>query len=373
MNFLNLLNTLIIILFPLTVYKTTYNSKIRNTKLELFFIIISIILSFLLFKNNFIIFINIPLSILYFKKQKIEYSIISLLIILLFHICNVPIFIPLFEYLLLLFFIKNKNFSLYITVTILFYLISIKEIEYLVDILIIISNYLIIELYIFKVYINDIYEEIEDNYKDYFLKFIHEVKNPLSVALGYTEIIERKNKIKDKNLSMINKEIKDSINIINSYLLLGKKCINKELLDINLLLKEVTNDLKPLQNSLNFNINYYYDEEEVLVYGDYQKLKQVLLNIIKNSIESKNNKIIDIDIDYRIIKNKVLIEINDNGSGIKDITYLGKDKYTTKENGNGLGISFSKNIIELHNGTITYNSQNLRGTEVKILMPYVNI
>ena len=44
MNFLNLLNTLIIILFPLTVYKTTYNSKIRNTKLELFFIIISIIL-----------------------------------------------------------------------------------------------------------------------------------------------------------------------------------------------------------------------------------------------------------------------------------------------------------------------------------------
>ena len=373
MNFLILIKTLIIILFPLTFYKTIENSQGQNNKIELLSIIASLIICFSQINYLFTIFINIPLSILYFKRNKKKYIIISVLSIFLFKIYNVIIIIPLFEYLLLLPFIKNKNFLLFITTTILFYLISIKEIEYLVDIIIVLFMYIIIESYIFKIYINSNYKQLEDEYKDYFLKFIHEVKNPLSVALGYTEIIEKKKNIKDKNIIMINKEIKDSVDIIDSYLLLGKKDLKKEYLDINLLLREITNDLKPLQNSLNFNINYYYDEEEIIVYGDYLKLKQVLLNIIKNSIESKTDKRLDIDIDYRIIKDKVLIEINDNGTGIKNISYLGKNKYTSKEKGNGLGISFSKNIIELHNGTINYYSQELKGTEVKILIPCVNI
>ena len=71
--------------------------------------------------------------------------------------------------------------------------------------------------------------------------------------------------------------------------------------------------------------------------------------------------------------NNILIYIEDNGIGIKDIESIGNKFYTTKANGNGLGIIFSKTIVLLHKGDIKYSSFNKRGTKVIISLPLVNL
>ena len=215
-------------------------------------------------------------------------------------------------------------------------------------------------------------KKMEKENKNIYLKFIHEVKNPLSVALGYIEIIKKKENV-DKYLPIVSKNINDSIAIINDYLSFRNNSVNTELLDLNLMLKDITDDLKKIQELYNFNINFYYDEEELIILGDYVKLKQVFVNLIKNSIESSNNKRVEIDIDYKIVNNMILIEVSDNGCGIKELDLIGKNNYSTKSNGFGFGINISKKIIELHKGKISISSEVDKGTDVKIFLPCVNL
>ena len=98
-----------------------------------------------------------------------------------------------------------------------------------------------------------------------------------------------------------------------------------------------------------------------------------MVNIIKNGIEAKKDKNkaqIRLSIDKT--NSNVIIEIKDNGIGIKNLDKLGNEFYTTKNYGTGLGVSFSKHIIDLHNGDIKYIS-NKDGTTVKISLPIQNI
>ena len=65
----------------------------------------------------------------------------------------------------------------------------------------------------------------------------------------------------------------------------------------------------------------------------------------------------------------MILKFIDDGIGIENINMIGNKFYSSKVNGNGLGINFCKNIIHLHNGFITYNS-NGGGTVVTIIFPY---
>ena len=195
----------------------------------------------------------------------------------------------------------------------------------------------------------------------YFNRFTHELKNPLTVCNGYLDIM-LKCKDEDKNtyIQIVRDEIKRSLNIINDYNNLLN--INKDNFNLYDLLLEIKTNLEKLYKSKiiiigNTQLNYY---------GDYSKLKQVFLNIIKNSYEANSNLIvIKVDEDKSIYK----ISIFDNGIGIKNIDDIYKEYYTTKSNGTGLGIPYIKEIIELHRGTINYYSKENIGTRVEIILP----
>lgn len=196
---------------------------------------------------------------------------------------------------------------------------------------------------------------------NYFNKFTHEIKNPLTVCNGYLDMMLKcSDKDKDTYIEIVRDEIKRSLNIINDYN--NFLSINKTNFNLYDLLLEIKNNLEKLYKSKiiiisNNKMNYY---------GDYSKLKQVFINIIKNSYEANSNLIvIKIDEDNSIYK----ISIFDNGIGIKNISDIYKEYYTTKENGTGLGIPYIKEIIELHRGTINYYSEENIGTRVEIILP----
>ena len=104
-------------------------------------------------------------------------------------------------------------------------------------------------------------------------------------------------------------------------------------------------------------------KDEIYIEADYNRLKQVLINIFKNSIES-GASIIKVEIIDDMIK------ISDNGSGM-DFETLSRIKepfYTTKKSGTGLGVPLSIEIIEAHGWNINYESKMNVGTNVIIKM-----
>ena len=218
--------------------------------------------------------------------------------------------------------------------------------------------------------INSKYNYLEETYRNYLLNFIHEVKNPIAVCKGYIEIIKNKKLNKKEYVQIIEKEINESLMIMEDYLMFGRFKVNLEYMDINLLLEEVFIKFCDATNKDKININFVYNEDEVIILGDYNKLKQVFVNIIKNSIEAKREGVfLDINIKMVVRKKEVVITIEDNGIGMDSVAQVGNKFYTTKVNGTGLGVNFSKTIIMLHNGEIKYNSKANKGTKVIISIP----
>lgn len=198
-------------------------------------------------------------------------------------------------------------------------------------------------------------------------KITHEIKNPIAVCKGYLDMFDVNDKEHSKKyVPVIKEEIDRTLLLLQDFLSLNGVQVNKEEIDINYLIEEVCANFKPLLNEKKINLNLNIDDE-IYIQGDYNRLVQVFINIIKNSIEAiqENGQI---EIIETLEKNNIIIKIKDNGIGInkEDIENISKPFFTTKKNGTGLGVTLSKEIVESHNGTIIYNSVYGEGTEVLI-------
>lgn len=214
--------------------------------------------------------------------------------------------------------------------------------------------------------------EYEKEFRNSLFEVTHEIKNPIAVCKGYLDMMDVENKKQvEKYFPIIKQEINRTLTIMTDFLNLTKLSVNKNIIDIALLLDDVSDVVDAL--TVRKDIHFVFDipDEEVFIEGDYDRLKQVFINLIKNSIESiESDKIgvIKLNLD---IKNKVVITLSDNGIGMNKETLekIGESFYTTKEKGTGLGVKLSMEIIELHDGKIKYNSKLNEGTIVKIELP----
>ena len=190
-------------------------------------------------------------------------------------------------------------------------------------------------------------------------KFTHELKNSLTIVQGYLEILEKE--VSSKYLTIARKEINRSLEMIYND---SNDVLKIERIDLGVLLQDVRDTVYQyyLQNHCKLTLDV---ETKIYIKGDYQKLKQVLLNIVKNSFEAKATQIIikvtSIDNDYHII-------IEDNGEGIDEdnIKRIGKESFTTKSNGTGIGLAYCIDMIKKHNGTLQIISVKNKGTKVII-------
>ena len=204
-------------------------------------------------------------------------------------------------------------------------------------------------------------------------KITHEIKNPIAVCKGYLDMIN----VKDENqveryIPIIKSEIERLLSLLQDFLLINRSNMDLDIMDFNMLVEDTIHKLNPLLSENNIKLNLNVVDDEIFINGDYNRLSQVLINIIKNSIEAiPENSKGKINISTKIKNNKYLLEIEDNGVGM-DKEVLSKMKtpfFTTKKRGSGLGVSLIYEIIEAHNGKIEYLSEYGKGTKVILQLP----
>ena len=215
-------------------------------------------------------------------------------------------------------------------------------------------------------------------------KLAHEIKNPLTpiqltidnLKSKYLNFINSSDKEKyEDNLKTILNQIKQIENLVNEFSDFARmpKPLFREndlfdLINSNIIL------LQELDKSIKINL---ISNKNLKIICDYEQISRVILNLIKNSIESIKEKaqkteFFDKKIDIEILKRSdyIEIEISDNGVGFRNqkIKELIRPYYTTKQKGSGLGLSIVNKIINDHNGSINFNSTEI-GAKVKIILP----
>lgn len=205
-------------------------------------------------------------------------------------------------------------------------------------------------------------------------KVTHEIKNPIAVCKGYLDMLDPNDQKKCiKYIPIIKGEINRTLVLMDDFLDYTKIKIEKEELDLVMLLEELDSALKPLFHERKIATNYNIPYEELYMEADYNRLKQVLINIFKNAVEakdgSKEKSIIEVVV--KDLGKDVSIKIKDNGIGMtkEELDKVGQMFFTTKKKGTGLGTCLSKEIIKLHDGNITYSSKKNEWTEVNITLP----
>lgn len=348
-----------------------------------------------------LLFYNIPLLLAYLKGKIPTIIFLSITIVFFYNLyISIPLIILSLEYLLYfiiyLYISKYKsNSTNYINIFIaikifmisfiIFYIINpngsiISNLIYLIITSTLFITFTYLSIYFFEKgeNITNLYTITKESKKDKLLfeslsKLTHELKNPISVCKGYLEIIDKNGYQKaPKYLPIISSEIERSLSVINDFSSLGKlKELNKEEVDLQVLLEELITILNPLFKKYNANI-YLNVKQDICLKLDYLRMKQVFVNILKNALEArKEEEPLNVQIEVKKSLKAVKIIIKDNGIGMDKNTLerISEIFYTTKANGNGLGVVLSKEIVEMHHGTINYKSQKEKGTTVTITLP----
>ncbi|WP_102344791.1 EAL domain-containing protein [Bacillus sp. Marseille-P3661] len=198
----------------------------------------------------------------------------------------------------------------------------------------------------------------------------HEIRNPLTAIKGFVQLFQV-GQIKDDYFNVIFSEFERIEEIINEFLSLAKpKEIKQSYTSIPQLYKEVETLFESEANLKNIQFSKKITEDVQPIMCDRNQIKQVLINVIKNSIESiESGGLIKAKICAK--EEYLVIKISDNGVGISEerLQKLGEPFYSNKEKGTGLGLMMCYKIIEEHNGTISFKSQVNKGTTVKIKLP----
>lgn len=200
----------------------------------------------------------------------------------------------------------------------------------------------------------------------------HEIRNPLTALKGFTQMQKERNPEDMMSYEIMLQEIERINGFVSELMLLGKpKPTNYEWCNIREILLYVVQLMESYASQYKVKVYLQIDGNLPVINGDDKQLKQVLLNIIKNGIESMPEGG-DIHIRaYEKTKGYLCIAVEDQGFGIEagKLEKIGKAFYTTKENGTGLGLMITYKIIKEHQGSITIQSSMGVGTKVEIYLP----
>ncbi|MEH7344048.1 ATP-binding protein [Bacillus sp. JJ1532] len=204
----------------------------------------------------------------------------------------------------------------------------------------------------------------------------HEIRNPLTGIKGLVQLLSEKytNSQDQYYFAVINDEISRINEIVSEFLILGKPTAQKtEIMDIRNILKELEPLILSEANLNNVKYELALPITPLLVDCTKDQLKQVLLNISKNALESMA-KGGHLTIKLFREQDECHIQIADTGIGIReeDIEKIFQPFYTSKDFGTGLGLVVCKRILHSFDGEIKISSTVNKGTVVDVILPIQN-
>ena len=215
--------------------------------------------------------------------------------------------------------------------------------------------------------------ELDDFKNKFFINISHELRTPLTLIGGLTSQL-KKTDVSDKILEQSGKmkQIVDDI-LDLSKLKAQKLSLTKRLTDVNTVLKRLYDSFLPSFEEKNLHFNLYLSSEQCYSEVDLIYFERSINNILLNSLKFTEEG--EVSITLKKEKSQLIISIEDTGIGIDSLQlenvfneFYQIDNDINKASGSGIGLSFSKDIIELHGGGIKLDSDLGKGTVVNIYL-----
>ncbi|KUP40685.1 histidine kinase [Bacillus velezensis] len=226
------------------------------------------------------------------------------------------------------------------------------------------------------------YNSIELSMRKMLSNISHDLKTPLTVILGYIEIINNdKSLTSEKVMSLlktVNLKTVEVLALINRFFELvklesGDKKLNSSRIDICEVSRKIILDYYEILISKEFEVVIDIPDDSVFVSGDEDAIERVLNNLITNAIQyGSDGKMVGLKI--RITDNDVFVEISDKGKGINEMhkdrvferMYTLEDSRNTNYQGSGLGLTITKRLVEQMGGGISLNSVPFKETTFSV-------
>lgn len=208
----------------------------------------------------------------------------------------------------------------------------------------------------------------------------HEIKNPLTSIKGFMQVMMRKDKEKvfENYLSIALKEVERIELLISQFSALARPLSKEAYVAVNLydIVSELVFFVRPIALEKKIEVVFLESAaaenaaQPFFVLGCANQLKQVVINLMKNAIEASPP---DCCVTIRLWheEKNVLLRISDYGIGIpsENLQKIGTPFFTTKENGTGLGLLISFEIVRRHGGQIKITSGLQKGTDFTVCFP----
>lgn len=226
-------------------------------------------------------------------------------------------------------------------------------------------------------------EREDDEQKTFLATVSHELRTPISYVKGYGEAIQQnyiEGKEREDAMNLIVREAERMERLTNELLELARGVNDNTAIEfypiaLSETVREAVLLLKNQADSKGIQFVTAFDEQ-IIVEGNEEKLKQIFINIIENAIRYSNNDS-NISILTKMMKGNAVIEITDQGIGIpdKDLPHITERFYRVNkarsraDGGSGLGLSIVEQLVKQHNGSLSIQSKVGKGTIVIINIP----
>lgn len=200
---------------------------------------------------------------------------------------------------------------------------------------------------------------------------VHEVRNPLTILKGFLGLINDETDQNHTYISIMTDELKRIEKIANDLLYFSKPH-EQNLKPTNVI--KLIQDIVFLLDSFAFKkricLNFDPDDKNIDIQCDEVQFKQAIINLIKNAIEA-TPYYGNVSLAIKKDKYRIAISVSDTGCGMtqEQVSKLGTSFYTTKEDGTGLGLMVTYNIIKNHHGKMNVKSEVGQGTTFTIELP----
>ena len=221
--------------------------------------------------------------------------------------------------------------------------------------------------------------EREHAWREMAKQVAHEIKNPLTPMRLTIQSFQRKFDVNDPNIDQKLKDYSETlIQQIDTMTTVASAFSN--FANMPSQQNELLNIVQISKMALEiFNeefVSFTTTEKEIFTLFDSAQLTRIVTNLVKNAIQAipENQEIKSVDVHLSKTENHFILKISDNGIGIsaENAAFIFEPKFTTKNSGMGLGLAIIKNIIENYNGTITFVSEEGKGTTFTVTLPIKN-